>query len=265
MKQGNFILLKDTAGRNWEISIQNSARKVLKTLNLVEFENAAEKILGEIVVDSSDDIISPRYSYFYYGFYVNCIFHYEDKNTYCCDLHNGNHTSAYTPDRRYYQLLRNLNVKIDDFKKGLYKGDYESLVRDVMRYKGRAEFYNEYPIFYSLTDAYNIRTIGRIDCFGNSTHSNLINLFNHMVKVFGWTNTVKDMIDDHSIFGRAYVNAMEATALRFYDNDNKRFADPIYVTPNEETILSHFRKLLIREQYNGKNIDARIRNKYLIN
>ena len=258
MKQGNFIKLNDTRNRKWEIEIKDSARKVLKTLKLDEFEKVAAEILGGIEMCPDGDLY-PSHTYFYYGFYVNFIFYDEDNDLYCCNLHNGNHGSHYTLDQRYYLLLKNFNVNIDQFKMGLYKNDYASIVRQTMRYKRIAEFHSWHPIFCLDDDIDKVHTIGRINCFGNSTHSNLIALFNHMVKVFGWTRDVRYIINTHSVFGRAYVNAMEASALRFYN------VDPIYATPSEDIILSHFKKLLIREQYNGSHIDIRIRKKYMMN
>lgn len=254
MKQGNFIRLTDLSGRNWEIMVKKSASKVLKTLKLEGFEKEAARILNDVC---SNGNVSDNYVYFYYGFYINFIYHDEDKDIWCCDLHNGDHSSGCSLDHRYYQLLRNFNVNIDDFKKGLYKGDYASLVRDVMRYKAKAEFYSWHPIFCIDKEIDKTPKVTRIDCFGNSTHSNLITLFNHMVKVFGWTHEVQCLISNYSIFGLAYFNAMEAFALRFHN------ADPIYATPSESIILDHFKKLLMRRQYSGEHIDVRIRKRYM--
>ena len=140
---------------------------------------------------------------------------------------------VYIPEIKSYTSYRSASAILDDYLNGkVNKYDYKFLHGAIasMRKKGS-------PIL-------------SCDVFDGSDPIELKNFYHNAVSNFGWK--AAEMIENHSLFGKAYCNAMK------YCNKSCKYQDLTSI-PDAKLIFEELKKLLNRKQRDGYEIIGVVR------
>ena len=113
---------------------------------------------------------------------------------------------------------------------------------------------NSFDIPYYLPSRDYNGMITYKSCFYTSQPIDLKNMFHSMMANFKW-NEIFGMIYRHYIYGIAYCNAVERCAVRG--------EEIIYLIPSATIIFEEFRKLLLKYEYRGYELQPILRKMYV--